>query len=90
MAGAAQRFVERMMTEIGAELKRIGDHGRSEFAAGLFRGDAYVMYGPTQRAGSVEQDHSVFGASMSSPENSPNMEQHQIDRTQEMSREMER
>jgi hypothetical protein len=59
-------LVERLFTrlreivpEVLEEGKRMGGLGASELAAALFKGDPFVMYGPSQRAPKVEQEHSM-------------------------------
>jgi hypothetical protein len=45
-----------LVPEVGAEAKRQVELGASELAAALFKGDPFVMYGPSQRLAKREQD----------------------------------
>jgi hypothetical protein len=43
------------ISEIGAEMKRLGVQGQMEAASALFNGHAFVPYGPGQRATEAEK-----------------------------------
>jgi hypothetical protein len=43
------------LPEIGAEMKRLGVQGQMEAASALFNGQAFVPYGPGQRATEAEK-----------------------------------
>jgi hypothetical protein len=43
------------LPEIGAEMKRLGVQGQMEAASALFNGQAFVPYGPGQKATEAEK-----------------------------------
>jgi hypothetical protein len=48
MSDAAQEMWDRMVSEIGAEGKRLMTQGTMELASALFNGSGFVPYGPGQ------------------------------------------
>jgi len=47
--------MERFRQEVGAELGRLGTQDAMELASALFKGDAFVPYGPGQYTPTPEQ-----------------------------------
>jgi hypothetical protein len=43
------------VSEIGAEMRRLGVQGQMEMASAIFNGHAFVPYGPGQRATEAEK-----------------------------------
>jgi hypothetical protein len=70
-ASLSERFrdmmTDRVIPEIGAELKRLGVQGQMELANALFNGNSFVPYGPGQYTPSQEQGHEPEPA-MDTPE----------------------
>jgi hypothetical protein len=57
------------MAEMGMELERLGNHGRTELAAALFGGNGgFVLYGADQRAGKAEANKGIHGPELQKPE----------------------
>jgi hypothetical protein len=47
--------LQNAVSEIGAEMKRLGVQGQMEMASAIFNGHAFVPYGPGQRATEAEK-----------------------------------
>jgi hypothetical protein len=52
--------LDKIVSDIGAELRHLGAQGSHEVASALFRGDAFVMY---PHAGKEAEGHGVHGES---------------------------
>jgi hypothetical protein len=55
MSDNANRLWERITSETGAEISRLGTQGAMELASALFNGHAFVPYGPGQYTPAHEQ-----------------------------------
>jgi hypothetical protein len=49
--------LSKAMSEIGAEMKRLGVQGSAELASLLFQGHGYVPYGAGQDIGGAQKSH---------------------------------
>jgi hypothetical protein len=47
-AAAPGLSLSKILSDVGAEVSRLGDQGRSEIAAALFNNNGFVLYGPGQ------------------------------------------
>jgi hypothetical protein len=47
--------LKNAVSEIGAEMKRLGVQGQMEMASAIFNGNAFVPYGPGQRITEAEK-----------------------------------
>ena len=47
--------LQNAVSEIGAEMKRLGVQGQMELASAIFNGHAFVPYGPGQRTTEAEK-----------------------------------
>jgi hypothetical protein len=69
--------LNNVVSEVGAEMKRLGVQGQMELASALFSGNAFVPYGPGQYTPTPEQGP---GPEAPSTENQPDAAQHQHER----------
>lgn len=47
--------LNKMLSDVGAEAKRLGVQGQMEAASAIFNGHAFVPYGPGQKATEAEK-----------------------------------
>lgn len=62
--------LSNMVSDIGAEMRRLGVQGQMEAASALFNGQAFVPYGPGQRVTEAERAIEPPEPAIESPEHS--------------------
>jgi hypothetical protein len=62
--------MSNVMSDIGAEVRRLGVQGQMEAASALFNGQAFVPYGPGQRVTEAERAIEPPEPAVESPEHS--------------------
>jgi hypothetical protein len=62
--------LQNAVSEIGAEMKRLGVQGQMELASAIFNGHAFVPYGPGQRTTEAEKAIEADAPGIESPQQS--------------------
>ncbi len=76
--------LRNILSDVKAELSRLGTQGQMELASAIFNGNAFVPYGPGQYTPTPEEGKGIHGPAIQEPEPQHEQQEQQKDRGREM------